>query len=473
MLRVCAYYTAQLGKIDNAEAIEASIERYKVLVAQLPASTKYLLSYVLDMLNVFAKNHQSNLMPASNLAVVFQPGLIRAPEDAAGDIAGIPIPGAASIPGASESLSPPNMTPLSRSSSNPSALQAAMMSTSISDGSSSGAGGASNNTKAELTRRQDEIKINQEVLEFLINHQDHFVVFPDQYSSASSAPPSSTDTSPVSPTSKQGLPSQAAQNSGSQRPQQQQNQPSLPQQQQQSQAPIRPQQPIQPLQQPNAMPMPASQKPTSIQSSSTQTPSTSLYSSTPASQQGKAAQIPSQTARSREANKLPPISTAAPPVLQTRTAHWQPSTASFPVMSPPATARSSKEKEREKEKDRQPRKLKKGRTPTSSGVATPTTTGASQTVIWDPSNPETPYLPRPLRSSSPYTATYDDDIPLSATTVRGQSLPPSAGSGATVKRSRTLPGSSPSPRANSPRSVGVFPFLAERASRSPQHARPQ
>jgi hypothetical protein len=418
------------------------------------------------MLNVFAKNHQSNLMPASNLAVVFQPGLIRAPEDAAGDIAGIPIPGAAASSGANEALSPPGMPPLSRSGSNPSALQAAMMSTSISDGSSSGGGGPATNTKAELVRRQDEIKINQEVLEFLINHQDHFVVFPDQYSSASSAPPSSTDTSPTSPTSKQSLHAQPAQASGSQRAQQQHHQQSQQPQSQQYQAQAKPQQPVQlPSQSSNSIPKPVQQKAVPMPSNANTAqeppaaPSPILYSSPYPAQEANV--------RQREPNRLPPISTAAPPVLQTRTAHSQPSTTSFPIMSPPATGRPSKEKEREKEKDRQPRKLKKGRTPTSSGVATPTS-GASQTVIWDPSNPETPYLARPLRSSSPYTATYDDDIPLSATTVRGQSLPPSAGSGATVKRSRTLPGSSPSPRGNSPRSVGVFPSFAVRASPSRQ-----
>lgn len=42
----------------------------------LPHSSRYLLLYLLDFLSIFVRYSSTNLMTASNLAVVFQPGLV-------------------------------------------------------------------------------------------------------------------------------------------------------------------------------------------------------------------------------------------------------------------------------------------------------------------------------------------------------------------------------------------------------------
>jgi len=46
----------------------------------MPRPNQYLLLYVLDLLSVFARKSDKNLMTASNLAVIFRPGLIAHPE---------------------------------------------------------------------------------------------------------------------------------------------------------------------------------------------------------------------------------------------------------------------------------------------------------------------------------------------------------------------------------------------------------
>jgi hypothetical protein len=165
-----------------------------------------------------------------------------------------------------------------------------------------------------------------------------------------------------------------------------------------------------------------------------------------------------------------------------------PATATFPLQQhfnqqqahqQPQTQQSSY---KEKDAARQPRKLKKGRTPNSSGPGTPLSPAAS-TSFWDPSNNQlrtvldgkqaqsrssSPVshaastgrgshvgssLPSPIHTgiTSPYD---DDDVPLSAVTLRAGSgsVSPSAGG---VKRSRTLPSPGAS-RGPSPRSVCVF-----------------
>ncbi|BGP17753.1 hypothetical protein JCM10213_005335 [Rhodosporidiobolus nylandii] len=62
--------------LQQPQPIEASIAAYRELIALLPPASKYLLLYLLDFLSVFARSSQYNLMTASNLAVVFQPGLV-------------------------------------------------------------------------------------------------------------------------------------------------------------------------------------------------------------------------------------------------------------------------------------------------------------------------------------------------------------------------------------------------------------
>ncbi|KAG2017651.1 rho GTPase activator, variant 2 [Coprinopsis cinerea AmutBmut pab1-1] len=56
------------------------IAKYKSLIRQMPRGNQYLLLYVLDLLSVFARKSDINLMTATNLAVIFRPGLLSHPE---------------------------------------------------------------------------------------------------------------------------------------------------------------------------------------------------------------------------------------------------------------------------------------------------------------------------------------------------------------------------------------------------------
>jgi len=56
------------------------IATYKRLITALPRPNQYLLLYVLDLLSVFARKSDKNLMTASNLAVIFRPGIISHPD---------------------------------------------------------------------------------------------------------------------------------------------------------------------------------------------------------------------------------------------------------------------------------------------------------------------------------------------------------------------------------------------------------
>ncbi|KAF7965948.1 hypothetical protein HWV62_2326 [Athelia sp. TMB] len=56
------------------------VASYKSLILRMPRPNQYLLLYVLDLLSVFARKCDKNLMTASNLAVIFRPGLIAHPE---------------------------------------------------------------------------------------------------------------------------------------------------------------------------------------------------------------------------------------------------------------------------------------------------------------------------------------------------------------------------------------------------------
>ncbi|RDB26167.1 Rho-GTPase-activating protein 5 [Hypsizygus marmoreus] len=55
------------------------IATYKRLIWEMPRANQYLLLYVLDLLSVFARKSDKNLMTATNLAVIFRPGLISHP----------------------------------------------------------------------------------------------------------------------------------------------------------------------------------------------------------------------------------------------------------------------------------------------------------------------------------------------------------------------------------------------------------
>lgn len=50
--------------------------QYQSLINRLPDLNRYLLLYLLDLLSVFANKSKFNLMTASNLAAIFQPGIL-------------------------------------------------------------------------------------------------------------------------------------------------------------------------------------------------------------------------------------------------------------------------------------------------------------------------------------------------------------------------------------------------------------
>ncbi|KAL9936874.1 hypothetical protein V8E36_004109 [Tilletia maclaganii] len=59
--------------------VASAIRTYRLLITSMPAANQYLLLYVLDLLAVFARESDKNLMPPSNLAVIFQPGIFSHP----------------------------------------------------------------------------------------------------------------------------------------------------------------------------------------------------------------------------------------------------------------------------------------------------------------------------------------------------------------------------------------------------------
>ncbi|KAH8918096.1 RhoGAP-domain-containing protein [Atractiella rhizophila] len=103
---------------------DAKIQHFRLLLLSVPPSSQCLLLYVLDLLSVFARNSSVNLMTASNLAVVFQPGLVRPPET--------------------------DLTNLGESTAQ--------------------------EIKALAGAEAKGHKSSQEILEFLIEHQDHFLL---------------------------------------------------------------------------------------------------------------------------------------------------------------------------------------------------------------------------------------------------------------------------------------------------------
>ncbi|KAG6374352.1 Rho GTPase activation protein [Boletus reticuloceps] len=55
------------------------VATYRHLISCMPKANQYLLLYVLDLLSVFARKSDKNLMTPANLAVIFRPGLISHP----------------------------------------------------------------------------------------------------------------------------------------------------------------------------------------------------------------------------------------------------------------------------------------------------------------------------------------------------------------------------------------------------------
>lgn len=69
-------HTPELGGFDVGEAIST----YQRLITELPPLNRQLLLYILDLLAVFASKADKNRMDASNLASIFQPGMLNHPD---------------------------------------------------------------------------------------------------------------------------------------------------------------------------------------------------------------------------------------------------------------------------------------------------------------------------------------------------------------------------------------------------------
>lgn len=74
------YFTFRKPLQKEPRDVEETIRMYQRLIGQLPKLNGQLLLYILDLLAVFAENSAQNLMPAANLAAIFQPGLISHPD---------------------------------------------------------------------------------------------------------------------------------------------------------------------------------------------------------------------------------------------------------------------------------------------------------------------------------------------------------------------------------------------------------
>ncbi|KAH7341930.1 Rho GTPase activation protein [Rhizoctonia solani] len=72
--------TEQYHAVPGRSKGEAEvIQTYRKLIREMPRANQYLLLYVLDLLSVFARKSDKNLMTESNLAVIFRPGIISLP----------------------------------------------------------------------------------------------------------------------------------------------------------------------------------------------------------------------------------------------------------------------------------------------------------------------------------------------------------------------------------------------------------
>lgn len=76
-----AYYEAMRKPMHERPVdVSAAIAEYTKLINSLPPVNKQLLLYLLDLLAVFASKSDINLMPAANLAAIFQPCILNHPQ---------------------------------------------------------------------------------------------------------------------------------------------------------------------------------------------------------------------------------------------------------------------------------------------------------------------------------------------------------------------------------------------------------
>ena len=65
---------------EEAFDVDLAISTYQQIITQLPPLNRQLLLYILDLLAVFASKAEKNRMDASNLASIFQPGMLNHPD---------------------------------------------------------------------------------------------------------------------------------------------------------------------------------------------------------------------------------------------------------------------------------------------------------------------------------------------------------------------------------------------------------
>jgi hypothetical protein len=63
-----------------AKDLRSALKEYRTLIDRLPEAQKHLLYYLLDLLTMFADSAKENLMPARNLAAIFQPSILSHPD---------------------------------------------------------------------------------------------------------------------------------------------------------------------------------------------------------------------------------------------------------------------------------------------------------------------------------------------------------------------------------------------------------
>ncbi len=63
-----------------AKDLRNALKEYRQLIDKLPQAQRQLLYYLLDILSMFADNSKDNLMPARNLAAIFQPSILSHPD---------------------------------------------------------------------------------------------------------------------------------------------------------------------------------------------------------------------------------------------------------------------------------------------------------------------------------------------------------------------------------------------------------
>ncbi|KAM0791716.1 hypothetical protein ACM66B_003985 [Microbotryomycetes sp. NB124-2] len=151
-----------------------AVDEYKKLIGLLPAPSRYLLLYLLDFLAVFVRYSTFNLMTASNLATVFQPGLVSTRRESGnGEVHGAGGTALLGFPG----FGADGQIVDSRRGSQPAWVQKPSTSTTTAADETNAVGGVGGGGASQKAREgAGEHGKGKEVLEFLIEQQSHFML---------------------------------------------------------------------------------------------------------------------------------------------------------------------------------------------------------------------------------------------------------------------------------------------------------